>query len=163
MKSMNKTSTPELSPEVLERLRVYAAPFQAELRHEAQRSWSGVYLRGLLQGGERKSLEAMVGRVPLPAELRDLQEPDQALQQFVNQSPWDHQKLLQRYRTVMAQPFFSGTLAPFLRALERPMAMACLGLVTFFFDLLPLRSVPSFISCIASLTSSWAFFPYFAM
>src|SRR5262249_47024281 len=48
IKSMNKTFTPELSPEVLERLRVYAAPFQAELRHQAQRSWSGVYLRGLL-------------------------------------------------------------------------------------------------------------------
>jgi SRSO17 transposase len=107
MKSMNKTFTPELSPEVLERLRVYAAPFQAELRHQAQRSWSGVYLRGLLQDGERKSIEAMVGRVPLPAELRDIQEPDQALQQFVNQSPWDHQKLLHRYRTVMAQSFAS--------------------------------------------------------
>jgi SRSO17 transposase len=104
---MNKTFTPELSPEVLERLRVYAAPFQDELRHEAQRSWSGVYLRGLLQDGERKSIEAMVGRVPLPAELRDIQEPDQALQQFVNQSPWDDQKILKRYRTVMAQSFAS--------------------------------------------------------
>src|SRR5262249_22614979 len=91
IKSMNKTFTPELSPEVLERLRVYAAPFQAELRHQAQRSWSGVYLRGLLQDGERKSIEAMVARVPLPAELRDIQDPDQALQQFVNQSPWDTQ------------------------------------------------------------------------
>src|SRR5262249_36139923 len=107
MKSMNKTFTPELSPEVLERLRIYAAPFQAELRHEAQRSWSGVYLRGLLQDGERKNIEAMVGRVPLPAELRDLKEPDQALQQFVNQSPWDDQKILKCYRTVMAQSFAS--------------------------------------------------------
>src|SRR6478752_6848477 len=61
------------------------------------------------------------------------------------------------------QPFLSGTLAPFLRAFDRPMAMACLGLVTFFFDFPPLLSVPSFISCIASLTSSWAFGPYFAM
>jgi len=104
---MNKTFTPELSPEVLERLRVYAAPFQAELRHQAQRSWSGVYLRGLLQDGERKSIEAMVARVPLPAELRDIQDPDQALQQFVNQSPWDTQKVLHRYRTVMAQSFAS--------------------------------------------------------
>src|SRR4051812_48897175 len=55
----------------------------------------------------------------------------------------------------------SGTFAPFLRALERPMAIACLGLVTFFFDLPPLLSVPSFISCIAPLTSSWALGPYF--
>jgi SRSO17 transposase len=104
---MNKTFTPELSPEVLERLRVYAAPFQAELRHQAQRSWSGVYRRGLLQDGERNSIEAMVGRVPLPAELCDIKEPDQALQPFVNQSPWDDQELLKRYRTVMAQSFAS--------------------------------------------------------
>jgi SRSO17 transposase len=104
---MNKTFTPELSPEVLGRLRVYAALFQDEFRHEAQRSWSGVYLRGLLQDGDRKSIEPMVGRVPLPAELRDLKDPDQALQQFVNQSPWDHQEVLHRYRTVMAQSFAS--------------------------------------------------------
>jgi SRSO17 transposase len=102
MNSMNKTFTPELSPEVLERLRAYATRFQDEFRHQAQRSWSGVYLRGLLQDGERKSIEPMVGRVPLPAELRDLKEPEQALQQFVNQSPWDHQKVLHRFRTVMA-------------------------------------------------------------
>ena len=67
MKSMNRTHTPELTPEVLGRLRVYAELFHDDLRHEAQRSWSGVYLRGLLQDGERKSIEPMVGRVPLPA------------------------------------------------------------------------------------------------
>src|SRR3954447_10179120 len=61
------------------------------------------------------------------------------------------------------QSVLGGTLAPFLRALDNPMAMACLGSVTFFFDLPPLLSVPSFISCIASLNSSWAFGPYFAM
>jgi SRSO17 transposase len=107
MTSMNKTHTPELTPEVLGRLRVYAELFRDDFRHEAQRSWSGVYLRGLLQDGERKSIEPMVGRVPLPAELRDLHDPDQALQQFVNQSPWDQQKVLETYRTVMAQTFAS--------------------------------------------------------
>ena len=49
----------------------------------------------------------MVGRVPRPAELRDIDDPEQALQQFVNQSPWDEQQVLQRYRTVMAEPFAS--------------------------------------------------------
>ena len=34
-----------------------------------QFAWSGVYLRGLLQDGERKSIEPMVARVPWPAEL----------------------------------------------------------------------------------------------
>ncbi len=42
MDSMNKTYTPGLSPEVLGRLRDYATLFDDDLRHEAQRSWSGV-------------------------------------------------------------------------------------------------------------------------
>src|SRR5438876_5488429 len=104
---MNKTHTPELSSEVLGRLRVYAQLFRDDFRHEAQRSWSGVYLRGLLQEGQRKSIEPMVGRVPLPAELLTIHDPEQALQQFVNQSPWDEQAVLHRYRTVMAESFAS--------------------------------------------------------
>jgi SRSO17 transposase len=107
MNSMNKTFTPELTPEVLERLRAYAERFRGEFRHTAQRSWSGVYLRGLIQDGERKSIEPMVERVPLPAELRDIDDPEQAMQQFVNQSLWDEQNVLHRYRTVMAQTFAS--------------------------------------------------------
>ena len=105
MDSMNRTHTPELTPEVLARLRVYAELFRDDFRHEAQRSWSGVYLRGLLQDGDRKSIEPMVARVPLPAELLTICDPEQALQQFVNQSPWDELGLLHRYRTVMAPTF----------------------------------------------------------
>ena len=107
MNSMNKTFTPELPRDVLERLRNYAELFRDDFRHQDQRSWSGVYLRGLIQKGERKSIEPMVDRVPLPAELRDLEDPPQALQQCVNQSPWDEQKILHRYRGVMAQSFAS--------------------------------------------------------
>ena len=44
-----------------------------------------------------------------------------------------------------------GTFAPFLRASERPMAMACFGLVTFF-PLRPLFSLPCFISRISVST-----------
>ena len=107
MNSMNKTFTPELPPEVLGRLRDYADLFRDDFRHTSQRSWSGVYLRGLLQNGERKSIEPMVARVRLPSQLLDIEDPEQALQQFVNQSPWDEQKVLQRYRTAMAQSFAS--------------------------------------------------------
>src|SRR5271165_2953641 len=107
MNSMNKTFTPELTPEVMDRLRDYARLFQDDFTHESQRSWSGVYLRGLIQDGERKSIEPMVGRVPLPAQLRAIRDPEQALQQFVNQSPWDEQQVFYRYRTVMAQTFAS--------------------------------------------------------
>src|SRR5262245_9793924 len=99
---MNKTYTPELSPEVLHRLRDYAEQFQDLFRYPTPFAWSGVYLRGLLEDGERKSIEPMASRVPRPPELMDVQDPAQALQQFVNQSPWDEQKVLHRYRTVMA-------------------------------------------------------------
>ena len=107
MTSMNKTYTPELTPDVLDRLRDYAELFRDDFRFKAQHSWSGVYLRGLLQDGERKSIEPMVARVPRPPELLDIQDPQQALQQFVNQSPWDEQKVWTRYRRVMAGPLAS--------------------------------------------------------
>ena len=80
----------------------------AEVKGDSQgRGNSGVYLRGLLQDGERKSIEPMVARVPRPPELLDIQDPQQALQQFVNQSPWDEQKVWKRYRRVMAGPLAS--------------------------------------------------------
>ena len=54
-----------------------------------------------------------------------------------------------------------GTFPPSRRASERPIAIACSRLVTFF--PLPLRSLPRFRSCIFSSTSSDAFRPYFAI
>jgi hypothetical protein len=47
--------------------------------------------------------------------------------------------------------FFLGTFLPARRASDKPMAMACLRLFTFFPDL-PLRSVPAFLSFIAFST-----------
>src|SRR5690349_24115561 len=67
--SMSKTYTPELAPEVLNLLHDYADRFRYLYRHAPQFSWSGIYLRGLLEDGERKSIEPMAGRVPLPLEL----------------------------------------------------------------------------------------------
>jgi SRSO17 transposase len=107
MNSMNKTYTPELAPEVLQRLRDYAEQFRDLYRYPTQFSWSGVYLRGLLQDGDRKSIEPMAARVPRPAELLDIRDPEQALQQFVNQSPWDEPTVEKRYRSVMAGPLAS--------------------------------------------------------
>ena len=107
MVSMNKTYTPELAPEVLRRLRHYAESFEDLFRYPTQVAWSGVYLRGLLEDGERKSIEPMASRIPRPPELLDVKDPEQALQQFVNQSPWDEQLVGKRYRRVMAQPLAS--------------------------------------------------------
>jgi hypothetical protein len=58
--------------------------------------------------------------------------------------------------------FWAGTLAPFLRASESPMAIACLLLVTFLL-LLPLRKVPAFFLCMALSTELSAALPYFAI
>src|SRR5215469_11420679 len=55
-----------------------------------------------------------------------------------------------------AQPSYAavraGTLAPFLRALLRPMAIACLRFFT--------RYLPDFMWSISVRTSCWAFLPY---
>jgi hypothetical protein len=56
----------------------------------------------------------------------------------------------------------AGTLPPERRASERPIAIACLRLFTFFPER-PDFSVPRFLSCIAFLTLEDAFFPYRAM
>ena len=61
---------------------------------------------GLIQEGERKSIEPLSRRVALPPELQ-VKDPEQALQQFVSQSPWDEQRVLKRYRAVMAETFAS--------------------------------------------------------
>jgi hypothetical protein len=53
-----------------------------------------------------------------------------------------------------------GTFAPDLRASERPIAIACLRLVTFLPER-PLRSWPRLRSCIARSTFFDAFLPYF--
>src|SRR5688500_14072700 len=72
-------------------------------------------------------------------------------------------ELVQRARSVDGHFFFfGGTLAPLRRALDSPIAMACLRLFTFLPDR-PLFSFPRFRSRIAVFTSADAFFPYFAM
>src|SRR5262245_7268850 len=84
---MNKTETPKLSEAVLGRLCDYAALFRDDFCRHDQARWAAIYLQGLLRDGERKSIEPLAGRVVLPAEW-DIQDPTQALQNFVNQSPW---------------------------------------------------------------------------
>jgi SRSO17 transposase len=101
-----KTFTPDLEPAVLERLREYAAHFAPDFPQSKPARWAGVYLHGLLTDGERKSIEPRSRRVTLPPDLTS-PDPEQALQQFVNQSPWDQQAVLTRYRAIMAERFGS--------------------------------------------------------
>jgi SRSO17 transposase len=63
------------------RLEAFAVEmFDGAAQRSEQRKWAGVYLRGLMLEGRRKSIEPMAER------LADGDE--QGLQQFVNQSPW---------------------------------------------------------------------------
>src|SRR5262245_15469995 len=101
-----KTYTPELDSAVLDRLRDYAALFADDFPQAKPARWAGVYLQGLLLDGERKSIEPLSRRVTLPDGLTS-KDPEQALQQFVNQSPWDEHRVLRRYRARVAETFAS--------------------------------------------------------
>jgi SRSO17 transposase len=101
---MSKTYTPELTPEALRRLEDYTAGFRDGFGLDRPARWAGVYLAGLIQEGERKSIEPLSRRVALPPELA-VKDPEQALQQFINQSPWDEQAVTKRYRSAMARTF----------------------------------------------------------
>jgi SRSO17 transposase len=101
-----KTFTPDLSPEVLGRLADYASTFADDFPSARPAQWAGVYLQGLLLDGERKSVEPLSRRVSLPEGLA-VRDVDQALQQFVSQSPWDERAVLSRYRALLAGTFAS--------------------------------------------------------
>src|SRR6185369_4293489 len=101
-----KTYTPELDPAVLDRLRAYAALFADDFPQAKPARWAGVYLQGLLLDGERKSIEPLSRRVTLPEGLTS-KDPEQALQQFVSQSPWDEHHVLRRYHGHLARTFAS--------------------------------------------------------
>jgi hypothetical protein len=69
----------------VERLRGELSEFVADVfasvPRRDQRRWGECYLRGLMLDGRRKSVQPMAERLP--------DGNMQALQQFVNQSPWD--------------------------------------------------------------------------
>ena len=94
---MGRTITPELDGEVLERLGEYALEYRSLFPRSDQFRQGRVYLHGLLLDGERKSIEPLSRRVPGGDE--------QALQQFVNQSPWDPAPVLAAHRARMAAAF----------------------------------------------------------
>lgn len=63
------------------RLEQYLSDLLEPLGRRERRHWGGVYVRGLLLDGERKSIE------PMAARLGDGNV--QAMQQFIGQSPWE--------------------------------------------------------------------------
>ena len=80
----------------LARLRTDLASFlddvAGDLGHPRRRRWCDASLRGILLDGHRKSVEPMASR--LKAVEQGSEDYEQALQQFLNQSPWDEREVL---------------------------------------------------------------------
>ena len=81
----------------LDRLEEYVELFRDDFRRRDQIRWASVYLQGLLMAGSTKTIEAMSRHVLLSPD-RVVDDVAQALQNFVNQSPWDENKLWRRHR-----------------------------------------------------------------
>jgi SRSO17 transposase len=98
-----------MTPAQLRRLRTRLAAFAEEIfepiPRKDQRRWGQTYLRGLLLDGKRKSIEPMAARLARGDPEADAYALEQALQQFVNQSPWDpvpvRRRLAQRMTTAI--------------------------------------------------------------
>jgi SRSO17 transposase len=78
-----------MKPREIERFRLKLEAFLADvvlsMGRKERREHAEEYIRGLLMDGERKSIEPMAGRLP--------DGNAQALQQFVNQSPWSSREV----------------------------------------------------------------------
>jgi SRSO17 transposase len=85
--------TPAELARVRRRLVAFAEAMFAPLPRADQRRWGECYLRGLMLDGKRKSIQPMAARLP--------DGNEQALQQFVSQSPWDWRPVRQRLATQM--------------------------------------------------------------
>ena len=82
-----------MTPTQLRRIRTRLVAFTedlfASIPRTDQRRWGQTYLRGLLLDGRRKSVQPMATRLARGDPAADADALEQALQQFVNQSPWD--------------------------------------------------------------------------
>lgn len=86
------------------RLGDFVRHFAGELGRAERLRWCEQYLSGLLLDGERKSVEPMAARL----EGADVQ----ALQQFVSQSPWDHEAVQLSLTRLMLERQRAGRRAP---------------------------------------------------
>jgi SRSO17 transposase len=87
---------------LLRRLGLFLDGFSACFSRQAQRDAASQYLDGLFNDSERKSMQAMHGRVSEPRQY-------QALQHFITHSPWDAARVWTHLRTVV--PVRAGILA----------------------------------------------------
>jgi len=99
--------TPTQLRRIRTRLAAFAEDLFASIPRKDQRRWGQTYLRALLLDGKRKSIQPMATRLARGDPAADAYALEQALQQFVNQSPWDpaavRRRLAQRM-TAAIQP-----------------------------------------------------------
>lgn len=97
--------TPAQLRRIRTRLAAFAEDLFASIPRKDQRRWGQSYLRGLLLDGKRKSIQPMAARLAKGDPAADADALEQALQQFVNQSPWDptpvRRRLAQRMTTAI--------------------------------------------------------------
>ncbi len=87
-------------PHWLERLDTYTEQYRSAFRRREQARWAAVYLQGLLLPGGRKNIGTLARVVSVPPDL-PVEDITQALQHFVNQSPWDETQVFRRYRELL--------------------------------------------------------------
>jgi SRSO17 transposase len=97
--------TPAQLRRIRTRLTAFAEDVFGSIPRKDQRRWGQSYLRGLLLDGKRKSIQPMATRLARGDPGADADAIEQALQQFVNQSPWDpvpvRRRLAQRMTTAI--------------------------------------------------------------
>src|SRR6267154_1255833 len=71
-----------------QRLEQFLLDLLEPIGRSERRHWGELYVRGLLQDGDRKSVEPMAARLP--------DGNVQAMQQFIGQSPWEWQEVWAR-------------------------------------------------------------------
>ena len=85
------------------RLEQFLVDLLVPVGRRERRQWGGLYVRGLLLDGERKSIEPLAQRLP--------EGNVQSLQQFIGQSPWDWnpvwEKLGKRMTVMLAHAFLT--------------------------------------------------------
>ncbi len=90
----------------LRRFEDYTARYHGLFARSDQRQCFHVYAHGLLTAPDRKNVEAIATAATLARNGANL---GQALQHFISQSPWDHARVLARYRELLPAPFREGT------------------------------------------------------
>ncbi len=106
---MTLTAMPARDAELLQRLEQYTAAFRADFRRPEQARWAAAYLLGLLCCPERRTVENLARTLAPPPEW-GVKDVAQALQHFVNQSPWDEDRVGQRHQLLVAERLPAGGL-----------------------------------------------------